>query len=441
VRDVSNDLVLYEDLFPFTRPPRLNSRNTNIVVTDTTLRDGQQGWRSFTVDEGLKIYEVLAKLGGSGAIETTELFLYTHKDRKLVSKIKELGFKYPKPVAWIRASFSDLKLVKDAGLDKAVILSSISDYQIYFKLGMSRESAIEKYVRVAEEALKSGIEVMSTLEDFTRADPEKNVLPLARRLMKLSERYGVPVRIKLADTLGLGLPFPDVPPPRGVPAVLKYIMEEAGVPGGWIEFHGHNDLGLVVANHLVAWLYGARSSNCTLLGIGERAGNCPLEVMLVHYVGIRGDDGTANLRAIKDAAELLKSMGFRVPEFHPLLGENAFRTKAGIHIDGLIKNPKVYLPFNPVEVLGVPYTISINPYSGKSAIALWVATRLDGGRVDPQRIKELKKDPRVEKAYSDVLKLFQEDSLRTSLNDEEVLEIIIKYFPEVRDTAVRNGVS
>ena len=251
----------------------------------------------------------------------------------------------------------------------------------------------------------------------------------------------MPVRIKLADTLGLGLPFPDVPPPRGVPAVLKYIMEEAGVPGGWIEFHGHNDLGLVVANHLVAWLYGARSSNCTLLGIGERAGNCPLEVMLVHYVGIRGDDGTANLRAIKDAAELLKSMGFRVPEFHPLLGENAFRTKAGIHIDGLIKNPKVYLPFNPVEVLGVPYTISINPYSGKSAIALWVATRLDGGRVDPQRIKELKKDPRVEKAYSDVLKLFQEDSLRTSLNDEEVLEIIIKYFPEVRDTAVRNGVS
>ena len=438
VRHVSNGLVLYEDVFPFNQPPRLPSGRTDIVITDTTLRDGQQGWRSFTVEEGLKIYDMLVKLGGGGAIENTELFLYTPKDRELAARIRELGVKYPKPVGWVRASLSDLKLVKEAGLERAVILTSVSDYQIHFKLGLSREAAFEKYLRVAEEALKSGIHIMCTFEDFTRADPWKNMIPLAVKLMKLSEKYGVPVRIKLADTLGLGLPFPDVPPPRGVLTVLKLIMEEAEVPGKWIEFHGHNDLGLVVANHLAAWLYGARSSNCTLLGIGERAGNCPLEVMLIHYVGIRGNDGTVNLRAIREAADLLRSMGFRVPEFYPLVGENAFRTKAGIHIDGLIKNPRVYLPFNSVDVLGVPYTISINPYSGKAAIALWVAARLDGGRVNPQRVRELKRDPRIEKAYSDVVKLFQENPLRTALGDDEVLKIVIKYFPEVKDVGTRD---
>ena len=429
---MNDGLVLYEDIFPFDSPPRVPRASRDIIITDTTLRDGQQGWRAFTVEEGLKIYDVLVRLGGGGAIECTELFLYTPKDRELALRIKELGLKYPKPIGWIRASLSDLKLVKEVGFDETVVLTSISDYQIHFKLGLSREKAFEKYLSVVEEALKSGIAVRCSFEDFTRADLSRNILPFARRLMRLSEKYGVPAKIKLADTLGLGLPLPDIPPPRGVPAVLRRLIEDAGVPGEWIEFHGHNDLGLAVANHLAAWLYGARASNCTLLGIGERAGNCPLEVMLVHYVGIRGSDMTANLRAIKDAVELLKSLGFRVPEFYPLVGENAFRTKAGIHVDGLVKNPRVYLPFNPLAVLEIPYSISITPYSGRSAIALWIASRINGGKVDAERVRELKKDPRVRQVYSEVIKLFEGWCRRTALSDEEVLEIAAKYIPELR---------
>jgi len=425
-------LALYDDVFPFSSPPRLLGGNTNVVISDTTLRDGQQGWRPFTVEESLKIYEVLVRLGGKGAIESTELFLYTPKDREVARRILELGYRYPEPIAWVRASRNDLRLAIDAGLRRVVILTSISDYQISYKLGMGRLEAIEKYVRIAEEALRLGLNVICTLEDITRADPERNVVPFLRKLMKLSEKYGEPVWVKFADTLGLGVPLPEVPPPRGVPAMIKLAVEEAGVPGEWIEFHGHNDLGLVVANHLAAWYYGARRSNCTLLGIGERAGNCPLEIMMMHYVGIRGEDGTANLRAIKDVVDLLSAMGFRVPEFYPLVGENAFRTKAGIHIDGLLKNPKVYLPFNPADVLGIPYTIAVNPYSGKSALALWVATKLDGGKVTPQRIKELKKDPRISKAYNDMLMVFEANPYRAALSDREIEEIISRYFPEVR---------
>ncbi|MGC9021354.1 MAG: homocitrate synthase/isopropylmalate synthase family protein, partial [Candidatus Methanodesulfokora sp.] len=268
-------LVFYEEIFPFEGPPRMASWNREIVITDTTLRDGQQGWREFTVEEGLRIYRVLAELGR--AIESTELFLYTPKDRKLASIIKSLELEFPRPIGWIRASLNDLKLLQEEGLRETVILASISDYHIHFKFGLSREQAFEKYLSVIEEALKLGITVRCSLEDFTRADPSKNIVPFVNRLMKLGERYGLQmIRIKLADTLGLGLPFPDIPPPRGIPAVIRLLIDELGVPGRYIEFHGHNDLGLVVANHLAAWIYGARASNCTLMGIGERTGNCPL---------------------------------------------------------------------------------------------------------------------------------------------------------------------
>jgi isopropylmalate/homocitrate/citramalate synthase len=421
-----DDLVFYEEIFPFEGPPRIASGNRDIMITDTTLRDGQQGWREFTVEEGLRIYRVLAELGS--AIESTELFLYTPKDRKLVSAIKSLELSNPRPIGWIRASLSDLKLLQEAGLKETIILASISDYHIHFKFGLSREQAFEKYLSVVEEALKLGISVRCSLEDFTRASPSRNIFPFVSKLMKLSERYRSQIRIKLADTLGLGLPFPDIPPPRGIPAVIRLLTDGMGVSGECIEFHGHNDLGLVVANHLVAWIYGARASNCTLMGIGERTGNCPLEVMLIHYVGIRGHDGTANLKAIREAAQLFRSLGLKIPEFQPLVGGNAFRTKAGIHIDGLMKNPKVYLSFDPLSVLEIPYGVAITPHSGRSAIALWVSSHLDGGKIDAKHVLALKEDPRLEALYNELMKLFDEER---SLNDDELMRIAVKYFPEL----------
>jgi len=232
------------------------------------------------------------------------------------------------------------------------------------------------------------------------------------------------VRIKIADTLGVGLPYPQVPPPRGIPAIVSRIISECGVDSEDLEFHGHNDFGLVVANHLAAWLSGAALSNCTLFGIGERAGNCPLEVMLIHYTGIRGLDGTVNLKAIPKAANLIRRLGFKIPEFYPLVGENAFRTKAGIHVDGLMKNPEVYLPFNPQSVLGLPYTVAITPYSGRAAIALWINAHVvkgvNGG--------VSKNDPRVEMIYREVVRMFEEGR-REPLRDEEIAILVKKYFP------------
>jgi len=429
-----SDLRLFKEVFPFNDVPRIFlstddyvrslSHLNEIYLTDTTLRDGQQGWRNLTYEESVKVYEVLTELAGDGVITTCEFFLYTEKDRNVVRTLLNYGYRYPKVIGWIRASMEDLKLVIENGLDETVILTSISDYHIYFKLGLSRDQAIGKYLRVVEEALSRGIAVKCALEDVTRADLHRNVLPFIRELLRLREKYSAPIRVKLSDTLGLGLPFPEVPPPRGIPSLIRALINE-GFPGSDIEFHGHNDFGLVVANHLAAWIYGAGGANCTLLGIGERSGNCPLEVMLIHYLGLR-NDRRVNLRSIRKAVELFKELGFSIPEFQPVVGANAFRTKAGIHVDGLIKNPEVYLPYDSGKLLGIPYTISITPYSGRSAVAYWINTYFRLGPNDAFS----KDDPLVNAIYLDIQRMFSEGR-REELSDNEMLLLIRKHAPEL----------
>ncbi len=429
---------LFRDVFPYVEPPRIlvsgGSRwfePDRIVVTDTTLRDGQQGWRPFSVEEGLRIYEALVELGGDGSIYSAEFFLYTGRDRELVRRVLELGYEYPRPIGWVRATVSDIRLVAEAGLEETTVLTSISDYHIYYKFGVTRDRAFEKYLEAIEEAMKRGIVVRCTLEDATRASLEKNILPFVERVARLSERYGVEFRVKVADTLGLGLPFREVPPPRGVPRLVE-ALREAGLRAEQIEFHGHNDLGLVVANHLAAWLSGAGMSNCTLLGIGERAGNCPLEVMLLHYAGLTGR--RPRLEALPRIVEMLESMGLRVPEWQPLVGGNAFRTKAGVHIDGLLKNPEVYLPFDP-GIVGRDYDVAVTAYGGRAAVLLWLRRRLPPGAATGLD----KSDPRVEALYRDVVKLFEETGRHTPLSDEEMEELAAKYFPGLLGSASEAG--
>ena len=424
----SSDKLVQGDAFPYPYPPKIvleSGRVEHISITDTTLREGQQAFRPFTAEEALAIHELLSEISGPrGVVKSAELFLYTKRDREIAKVLLDSGLEYPKPVAWIRAVKSDIDLVAEAGLDEAVILCSSSDYHIRYKLGLSRREAAEKYLEAIEYALEKGIKVRCSLEDSTRADVRGFLVPFATRARELGEKYGIEVEFKLADTLGVGLPFSETSLPRSVPKLVRALIS-AGIPGSAIEFHGHNDFGLAVANHLAAWIAGASMSNCTLLGIGERAGNCPLELMALAYVGLRGTDDGMNLRALGRIAALFESMGYEVPESQPLVGSRAFATKAGIHIDGLMKNPAVYLPFDPLEVLGVPIRVFITPHSGRAGIAYWISTKYG------LSYSKLKSDPRVGAIYEAVLSMFDGGRVEP-LSDEEMEELVAKYMPELR---------
>jgi isopropylmalate/homocitrate/citramalate synthase len=427
---MSRDLegVFYRDLYPFIDVPRIGrvadrfieENLSKIYLTDTTLRDGQQGWRPFTVEECERIYELLVDIGK--AIRSTEVFLYTDKDREAVKRLLDYGYEYPKIIGWIRATYSDLQLVIDAHLDEAVILASISDYHIKHKFNAPRDIVLNKYLEVIEKSLSYGIVSRVSLEDITRADVEGVVIPFVKKLLNLSERYKVPIKIKLPDTLGVGLPFYEVQLPRSIPRVVKAIRD-AGVDPENIEFHAHNDLGLAVANQLAAWLYGAAGANCTLLGIGERAGNCPLEVMAVHYAGIKSSNDI-NLKALSRITDLFEKMGYRTIDHYPIIGRNAFRTKAGIHVDGLMKNPEVYLPFDPMKVLGKPYSVAITPYSGRAAVVLWIRNYLGYNGIS-------KDDTRVIAIYNEIIDYFNKINRVEPLTDEEMANFVKKYMPEL----------
>ena len=114
-------------------------------------------------------------------------------------------------------------------------------------------------------------------EDVTRADIYGFVIPFAIELMKLSEQGDMPIKIRLCDTLGYGVSFSEAALPRSVPKLVRAIIDEAGVPGKYLEWHGHNDFHKVLINATTAWLYGCHYANGTLLGFGERTGNPPIE--------------------------------------------------------------------------------------------------------------------------------------------------------------------
>lgn len=344
--------------------------------------------------------------------------MYSDKDRRLAEKLLDYGYEHPAVRGWIRASKQDVRLVAESRLQETIMLTSISDYHIHYKLGLSREEALNSYLEVVEEAYKNGIVVECALEDITRAEPQ-TVRSFLERLVRLAERYRIEPKARLSDTLGLGLPFYEVSLPRSVPRLVELALD-AGIDPQNLGFHGHNDFGLAVANHLAAWLYGAMEANCTLLGIGERAGNCPLELMLLHYVSLTGRP--ANLKAVTKMAQLFSRMGWKIPDNQPLVGPKAFTQKSGIHIDGLLKNPLTYLPMDVEEVLGRRFEIEVAPYSGRSGIIYWLKSRI-GLTVD-------KNHPGLEKAASFMREAFDG---REYLTDEELAAIVINFMPDLAE--------
>jgi len=375
---------LHKDLFPYSEIPKVTFNQVqypmclpeDIWITDTTFRDGQQSMSSFTVEQIVRLYDYLHELdNGSGIIKQTEFFLYSERDKEAVRKCMSRGYDYPQITAWIRAVKEDLNLVKEMGIKETGLLMSCSDYHIFNKLNLTREKAIDMYISIATDAIKNGITPRCHLEDITRADFYGFVIPLVNRLMKLSRDSGVQIKIRACDTLGLGVPFNGAELPRSIPAIMHGLRYHTKVPSSALEWHGHNDFYSVVNNSTSAWLYGCSSVNCTLFGIGERTGNCPLESMLINYVQLTGKGENLNLGIISEISSYFeREMSYNIHSRTPFIGSEFNVTKAGIHADGLLKDEEIYNIFDTEKILNRPILVAINQYSGFAGIAAWINT-------------------------------------------------------------------
>ena len=235
---------LYRDIYPYTGVPRVafNHRRVplgmpkEIWITDTSFRDGQQSMEPYTVEQIVELYRLLSKLGGPyGIIRQTEFFVYSEKDRKAIEKCKEQGLKFPEITTWIRASREDFKLVKDLGIRETGILVSCSDYHIFKKMKMTRRECMEYYLATVSDAFEAGVMPRCHLEDITRADFYGFVVPFVNELMRLSEQAGIPVKIRACDTMGYGVPYPEVALPRSGPGIIYGLQHFADVPSEMLE--------------------------------------------------------------------------------------------------------------------------------------------------------------------------------------------------------------
>ena len=345
-----------------------------IWITDTSLRDGMQSVEPYTVDQIVNIYKMLNKLGGPyGIIRQTEFFIYSQKDRKALEKCMELNLKFPEITTWIRASKKDFQLVKDLGIKETGILVSCSDYHIFKKMGMTRKQCMDYYLATIADAFDAGIIPRCHLEDITRADFYGFVVPFVNEIQKMAREAKIPVKIRACDTMGYGVPYTEAAMPRSVAGIIYGLQHYADVPSECLEWHGHNDFYKAVANASTAWLYGACAVNCSLLGIGERTGNVPLEAMVFEYASLRGSMDGMDPTVITEIADYFKKdIGYEIPVMTPFVGRNFNVTRAGIHADGLMKDEEIYTIFDTKKLLNRPAAVQIGKASGLAGIAYWI---------------------------------------------------------------------
>ncbi len=425
---------LFRDTFPYVEVPRIPFDHRRVPmwppeeiwITDTTFRDGQQARPPYTVDQIVQLYRFLHDLGGpNGIIRQSEFFLYSDKDKEAVRRCLELGFRYPEVTGWIRATPSDFKLVREMGLRETGILTSCSDYHIFLKLGKTRKQALDMYLGIVKSAIEHEIIPRCHFEDITRADFLGFVVPFAQALMRLAEESRRPVKIRCCDTLGLGVCYPGSSVPRCVQGVIYGLIQYANVPSEWLEWHGHNDFYKVVTNAGTAWLYGCAAANGTLLGIGERTGNPPIEALAIEYTALRGDPNGMNLRVITEIADYYRRViGYEPPRSQPYVGADFNVTAAGIHADGLRKNPEIYTIFDTGRILGVQPRVAITDKSGVAGIAAWVEMELA-----PQGIR-IPKDHKGILAMKEAIDRQYEAGRITAISDSELRDLARYYLPE-----------
>jgi isopropylmalate/homocitrate/citramalate synthase len=427
---------LLRSMFPYHEVPKIAfdpapevpvNPPEEIFITCTTFRDGQQARTPYTVQQIVDLYEMESRLSGpNGVIRQAEFFLYTERDRQAVAHVLALGRRYPEVTSWIRANKQDLKLVKDLSLRETGILTSASDYHLFKKLGLDRQKAADIYLGVVREAVEAGIIPRCHLEDLTRADIYGFIVPFVQELMKIQENSGVPVKIRLCDTMGWAVPYPGAALPRSVAKLVHVLIRECGVPKGQLEWHGHNDFHKTLSNASMAWLYGCAGANGTLLGIGERTGNTPIEGLCVEYAMLMGSPNGMDLRVITEIAEYYRTeLKEDIPIRFPLVGEEFNTTAAGIHVDGVMKDPEIYNIFDTEALLNRPVGVKINDKSGVAGVAFWVNQHL--GLSGDQQLD--KRHPAVAKIATWVEEQYRQGRT-TAIASEEMMEQINTHLPE-----------
>jgi len=366
-----------------------------VGLLDSTLREGEQTpGVSFTVEQKLEIAKALDRLGvqmieaGHPAVAPD-----VYEAVKKIVSMKRDGEIKAEIIAHSRADRRDIEIAAELEPDRIAIFYGVSDIHLKYKHRKSREEALSIIAEMVSFAKEHGVKVRFTAEDATRADYSYLV-----EVVRTARDAGAD-RVSIADTVGIA-----------TPVFMRNLIERLrrDVPGVEFDVHAHNDLGMALANSLAAVEGGATIIHVTVNGLGERAGITSLHeaaIALKVFYGVE----VVDLTKIVEVSRLVERYsGIAIPPNEPVIGDNAFTHKAGVHVAGILANPATYEPYPP-ELVGRTRDYTIDKYTGKKA----VKARLEKLGVSVGE-EELKKIVEVIKSRPNI----------RYLRDEDLLEIV-----------------